>query len=326
MGVGLLFLLIITAYLMVFAQVTTNPDKMKRLLGDSGLYEKMPAVIYDDAVKSESTVSASIPLKDQEVRQAALEVFNPGFVQQNIETVIDSTYSWLEGKTDQPEFSIDIQDAKNQFATSVSDKLEKRLQALPPCTLSQLRQIENTDDLFSLQCLPPGSDIASMKSQFSSSVANSDEFLKETKINPDTFKDENSQSLFDTSQDIPQTYQFSKKLPYILMVVIAVISTLIVFISTSRREGIIKLIKTFLIAGMFVLLIPLVLNSLADILLGASANNDVTAQLAKPIINAFNAEAAKIYYVMGGLYVLLAAAGYLGLRKFYPEKKEEKKK
>ena len=325
MGVGLLFLLIITAYFMVFAQVTANPDKVKRLLADSGLYEKMPAVIYDDAVKSESTASSSIPLKDQEVRQTALEVFNPGFVQQNIETVIDGAYGWLEGETDHPEFSVDIQDAKSQFAASVSEKLGKRLQALPPCTMSQLRQISNTDDLFSLQCLPPGSDITSMKSQFSNSVANSEEFLKETKITPDTFKDETGQSLFDSGKDIPQTYQLSKKLPYILAVIIIIISALIIFISASRREGIIKLIKTFLIAGVFVLLIPLVLNNLADILLGASADNDVTSQLAKPIINAFNAEAAKIYYVMGGLYALIAGAGYLVLRRFYPEKKEKRK-
>lgn len=324
LGTALLFCLISLAYFSVFARVTANPAKVKQILNDSGVYAKVPQVIYDDAVQSEATASSTLPLEDSGVRQAALNTFDAGFVQNSAESVINGTYAWLEGDISQPQFEVNVKEVKDKFAAAVSEQAGQRAAGLPVCTASQLREI-NTSNLLSIECRPPGLSVEALKTQFQNEVAASDEFLKDAQVTPETFKDQNGQSVFINRPDIPQAFQLFKTLPYILALLAAAIAAGVLFLSPSRREGLLKLAKILGIAGVFTLLIPLAMNILADMLFGSAASS-VAAEIAGPIVRGFNGAADGIYYFIGGVYLVLAAGFLLVREKLFAEHVERQVK
>lgn len=324
LGTALLFCLIGLAYFSVFARITSNPTEVKQILNDSGVYKKIPQVIYDDAVQSEATTSTTLPLQDPGVRQAALDTFDAGFAQKSIESVLDGTFAWLEGNIPQPQFEVNVKEAKDKFAAAVSEQAAQRAAGLPVCTAAQLREV-NASNLLTAKCRPPGVSIDSLKTQLQNEVAAGDEFLKDNQVTPETFKDQNNQSIFVNRPDIPQTFQFFKSLPYILGLLVPIIAVGIVFLSYSKREGLFRLVKLFAIAGLFALFTPLAMSILANMLFG-SAGNNVAAELAGPVVKSFNAAAAGIYYFIGGVYLVLAGSLFLLREKLFAEPPEEQTK
>lgn len=322
LGTGLFFMLFVLAYFIVFTQISAKPDKVKQILSSSGIYQKIPAVVYDDAVDSGSTSSASLPLKDAAVRQAALDTFSPGLVQKNIESALDGTYGWLDGITSQPEFNIDLKDAKDNFAKSLSGQAGKRLEGLSVCTEAQLRKIKQIDP-FTIPCLPPGVSIGSLKKQVLQSAKGDDNFLKDTKFTPASLKDDSGKPVFDSYPDIPKAYQISLKLPYVLAVLCIIFGTSIVFISATKSDGFKKLTRLLAIAGIFVILAPIGIGRLTDSLLKTSSSDSVTTELVTPVVKELNNATSKVYYVMGAVYILLAIGAFLLYKKILPA--EEKK-
>lgn len=320
MGVSLFFLLFALSYFLVFSQVTAKPEKIKQVLRDSGVYQKIPAVLYDSSVDSTRAAepASTIPLKNPAVRQAVIDTFDAGFVQRNAETALDGAYAWLEGKTSEPKFKIDLKDAKDRFAKSLSKQTGERLEGLPPCTAEQLRKVRDIDP-FDLPCLPPGTDIAALKKEVLESAASSDDLLEETVFTPASFKDENEKPLFDSYPGVPEGFQLFKRLPYILAVICAVIGAGIIFASTTKREGAKRLAKLLLVAGIFVSLAPIAINRIAGAILSNAPGDAVAAELVAPIIEELNQATSKVYFTTGAVYVLLAAGAYLIYRKTAPK-------
>ncbi len=309
LGTALFFTLFLLAYFFVFSRVTANPDQVKSILRNSGAYHKIPEVIYDNSVDSNSTTSASIPLKSPLVRQAALDSFNPDFVQKNIENVIDGTYDWLGGQSNEPKFEVNLKEVKDNFAKSLSESASRRLKDLPVCSAKQMQKIKEID-AFSSPCLLPGTDVNKLKKQVLAAAKGSDNFLKETKISPSTFKDSDGQPVFDNYPDIPQAYQLGVKMPYILAVLCILMIAGLVFMHDKREEGLTQAGKLLAAAGVLIAFIPFLINHLANGILRSGPDDKVVAELAMPIVHEFAKTAGKFYFIAAAIYILLAAAAF----------------
>lgn len=310
----LFFMLFILAYFLAFARVTANPAQVKHALAQSGVYKDIPAIIYDNSVDSGATTSASIPLKSSVVRQAAIDTFSPAFVQKSVESVIEGTYGWLDGETNAPQFTIDLKTAKDDFAKSLSDRLSK----LPKCTAKEQARMKQFDP-YASACLPAGTDVRALKKEIYKETANSDNFLKETKIDASTIKDSDGKPLFDSYSDIPKTYQTALKIPYLAALACLLLSTGLVFASRTKKEGAEKVGKILVISGFFVVLVPIAVSHLIGSLLKSSGNDKVASDIVGPIVSELSKATSKVYFVTGAIYVLLAIAIFMLADKLEPK-------
>src|SRR5690349_7852336 len=92
----------------------SHPKKIEKWLSQSGFYGSFVGTAIDQADKTAGDdQSGGVSLSDSAVKQAAESAFSPSLIQKNVNTFLDSNYSWLQGKTDKPGFNIDLTQAKS---------------------------------------------------------------------------------------------------------------------------------------------------------------------------------------------------------------------
>src|SRR4051812_48563018 len=85
--------------------------KVKHILAESGIYDTvLPSVL--DQTKQIDTSAGEISLENPQIKAAAQSAFTPQFIQTSTESVIDSVFDWLNGKTATPQFKIDLSGPK----------------------------------------------------------------------------------------------------------------------------------------------------------------------------------------------------------------------
>ncbi len=310
---AMILLLLLLAYFMVFTTITASSDKVKQIIGNSGVYSQITPVIYDSYTDSGSSAKATtegLPLQDQKVGDAANQVFDPEFVRTNIETVVDGVYDWLGGKSAEPSFNVDLSSAKSRFIQQVANQAASRAETLPVCTPAQLRELENTN-LLSIPCRTSNADMQALKEDFISSANSNDGFLKDTSISPATLKDENGRSVFEDLKQMPENFQKLKKAPVVIGVLIVLVGTFILMISRSRKEGFNKLAVLLAVGGALVIVFPFGLNIIIDGLLrGGGTDAKLVDNIISPLLHSFMDKASVVYYWLGGIYLALAAISF----------------
>lgn len=308
MSAGLFFMLLTLAYFIAFTQVTAKPDTVKDILRGSGIYRKVPSVVYDQSVRSNSNSKADIPLKSPIVRSAAMDAFTPEFVQNNIENAIDGVYGWLQGDKSQPEFKIETGSVRKRFADSLSRRVATRLKKLPVCTAGQM-QTPSQINPYTAACLPAGTD-ADAYARDIRQAAGSKKFIKDIDFSPSSLKDPGGNQLVGNASKLPEAYQAALNLPYILAGLALVLGAAVVYVSRTRSDGFKKLSLTLGVAGIFALMIPFGFRTVTDTYLKSASNSTVVTELAGPVLKEFNKNTAKVYYVTGGAYLVLSVAAF----------------
>jgi protein-S-isoprenylcysteine O-methyltransferase Ste14 len=255
-GVVLPFLLFATALDFGVLRVAGSPEPVKKILADSGIYSSLVSSALDQAQKSTSN-SGEVSLTDPAIKKAAQESFSPQVVQSSTEKVINGVYDWLDGKTSEPDFSVDLTSTKTTFAEKVGQAAKTRAAGLPVCTSAPA----STDPL-SATCLPPGVTPTQIGEQAKNSVLSGQGFLEHPNITAGSIKNSNSgQSVFDTSlKDAPKRYRLAKKTPFILsgLTILAVLA--VIFLHSSRRQGLRRAGIIVAAAGVFMLFFAWSLN------------------------------------------------------------------
>ncbi len=108
----------------------------------------VPAVLANASSENQSV--GQLPLKDLGVRSAVEKSFPAGDLEQKTNTVVDSTFVWLSGKTAKPDFRLDFTQNKQQLATELGSYAQSRVENLPRCSLANL---PDTYDPLTLKCL-----------------------------------------------------------------------------------------------------------------------------------------------------------------------------
>jgi hypothetical protein len=74
----------------------------------------------------------SIPFT-QDMTDSISEYFTPEYTEQTANTVIDGVYDWLEGKTEKPEFQIQLAQDEEKFKNTMIDLIDQHMNSLPVC-------------------------------------------------------------------------------------------------------------------------------------------------------------------------------------------------
>jgi len=287
--------------------VATDKAKIKSVIARSDIYRNVLPGLLDQAGQI-SGAGEQVSLQVVVVRQAAEKTFTPQFVQENTEAVIDSIYSWLNGETPLPDFTIDLTEAKATFAANVSDAVEQRLAALPACPTGGVP--DNYDPL-TATCLPPGVDPASQAAAIEENIISGTGFLDHPVITADTLKPEgDAQSIFDGElKQIPEVYQKIKVLPIILGILSLLLAAGIIFLSASKRKGVRRVGISLFVVGVILLFIAWDLTRLVgEGLENLNLNNEVVEDSLRTLALELTKEVDKIYWMFGGAYTALGAA------------------
>lgn len=338
LGLVFKFSLVLLAVSASLLAVFGTPDRLKQSVNDSGLYETGVESVVKSAAK-DARGEGDTNYDHQVVQDAAKAALTPDFLKTSFESIINGFYGWLEGKTDQPQFSVDVKVAKDRFVTAASDAAVARAKGLPVCTLAQARELAGSEiDPFTVPCVPPGYDVESLRgliaAQLDKPAADGQgNILQQDVLTPETLpKDDHGktavQNFTEDAEQLPQLYGFVKILPWILAVLAVVTGSLILLLHADKRRGLRSLAITLAWVGVVALIGILITNWLFGQLQNSGSFNPADANLKDPIIslvrslvNAFN---SRLLW-FGVAYVALGA-GTLAALHFTKPKTEVTKK
>lgn len=318
-----IFLLMVTAIIIGFTRTATQPEAVKRLAAQSGLYDTIvPSLLQQQKVIS--TPLGSISASDPAVQQAAGQAVPPKYVQQNAEAAIDSIYAWLDGKVSQPSLNFNLGGQNPSFADNMAARVQQKLVGLPVCSTAQSLAIARAGsfDALNATCLPRGITAAGISQQVKDYLQANGSFLDKTRITTADLKDKNGQTIFerDGIKSIPPQYQLAKNAPWILTSLAILTGTGIVLLSRTRAAGLKHIGLNLVIIGLLMLVFSWALNRTVNTSLvpKIAMDNIVLQQGVRNIATGLTRQTTKNYYFFGGIYValgILAVSSWLYLNK-----------
>jgi hypothetical protein len=236
----------------------------------------------------------------------------PAFLQQSTEQFIDGTTPWLEGKTAQPSFHIDISGVKQTFIQELANQARTRYAALPPCAPGQ---IPDTSDVFSVSCQVQGASIEPQIQQAIQEFNANEDFLPNAAITPDNLKSGDSghqqTPVFDQLHDVPKYYKWAHIAPFILGILALISALVIIFASTERRSGT-KRVAIALVSTGIVLLITVALSTYGvrkaqDHIAKVSSDDSVVQNSALQVIKLIQHDLNNNIVIFALVFLVLAA-------------------
>lgn len=322
--IGLGFALLATAWAHVGVATIGNRETVKTWLSEGGFYDKVVDIVLESTSKDayeegEETFAVS----DPKVQAIARDSFSPAFLQENMEKFLDGMYGWLDGDTANPEFVIDLSQAKQRMADGLANYATERAAGLPACTPDQLEGLNDGFDPLTAPCLPPGVSPAQAGAATSEKVL-SEDFLVENTLSGEDLKvnDNGQQASLNDSQlgRLPAAYKLATYGPYVFGVLALLLATAVFFLSPTKRLGVRRLGIVFLTSGIILGLTFLAFNRSASWLSGRaedlSGETGAGRALAAGIVKAVNQDISGLllWYAVGflaiGIAGLLLAALY----------------
>lgn len=316
LGTTLILSLFFIGYGLVFNLISSDRNQIKEIFSKSSLYEKLPEAVYDNAVDNKNSQSF-VPLKDPEVRKLALEVFTPSVAQKNIENSIDGTYDWLEGKTDQPMFTLDVTGAKNLFADKLGAYAKEKTKSLPDCSIEQLQALRSSKEfnIFKAKCAPAFLSPSLIDNQTAAAVKKSDEILGDGTLKASELKNSNGKPLFKNLNKLPDTYSATRLVPLMLIVFALGLMFTIFKLSKSRYLGLKRISRLLVASGILTLVVPVSFMIAARTILGRLDDKPEIRDIGLSMLNQYFNQASKIYYFYGLFLIIIGIGIYVFAKK-----------
>jgi hypothetical protein len=297
--------------------VFETPQPLKQALSTSGIY----TISAQDLSSDEKT--DALPLTDPGIQQAFQKALPPTFIQNSAEQAIDSTYNWVHGVTNSPDFAINISSVKTNFADNVAAYMRQKLEALPPCT--QIMAPPTTiNELLDLTCRPQGISTATIAAQVRQEVLNSKLFADNDTVDTASFKDAEGKPFSSQLSFIPTLHQYYLISLYVLPIVTLLFVVAIVYWSLTKRAGIKRI--AWLLIGIGITNVVLAVVEVWFLHAGASifgtplAASSAIQDKALLVLETLATELRNWWLGFGAAYVLLGiiALIILGLNKPKP--------
>lgn len=310
-SVGVVFtsLLAITPFVFAVAITLGNPDTVQGIIKASGVYEQYPKIALNNAVEQTKDSTSKQVLDDPAARQAITSALPADLLEKSIGSFIDGLYGWLEGKTTEPQFSIDMSQAKQAIATNLAGYAENRAAGLQPCTYAQLRSLNTNIDPLSLPCLPPGVTTAQIGQQVSQQLTSNTGFIQDPVINNETIKQANGgKSLVEGLGTVPTAYRFVQASKWVLLLLIVGLGIALVVARRDRLAGLryvgLSAILVGLLVGLGLVSFLLFFNQIS----GNNSHPGPETQIAFDGGKALLGELNKITAIFAGAYVVSGIA------------------
>lgn len=241
-----------------FNSVFGKPDNIKNALKESKIYDSVADKISAEIV-AQTKKDPTAQINEKELNDALNKVVTPVLLQKNGENIINGTYGWLEGKTESPEFNVDIASIQKQVTTAIADSAINRVKTLPVCTPDQIRTLQLSDynnvDPFSLPCSVPGLNVEQLRTRFDTQIPKQEGVIGQTEFSAKDVKNNQGQNVFAEAKQITTIYQITQKLPLVFGILSLLSGIGLFFWSETRPKGVKKISKKLLFAGIGLLLI-----------------------------------------------------------------------
>ena len=227
------------AWSYVGVKTVLDRDTVKNWLNSSNIYSAVVDAALESVNDGNAQQGVDIPTSSPEIKKIANNVFNEQFLETNGDKVIDGVFAWLDGKTSQPEFSVDLSSARTELATQIGSYASQKAAGLPACAPGQL--VTNFD-VFNATCLPAGFTAEKAGQEISAQLLNSTQFIQDTTIKgEDITVQQNGVAvpIGSTQQavQLQRAYFVSAILPYVLVFISLLITLIIIFVSPSVYTG-----------------------------------------------------------------------------------------
>ena len=315
LGLFLGFCLIISATTAAFRFTVGSPDTVKNLVEKSGAYQTLTDGVLDTLAKQNNTGTGSIPLKAPAIQKTIHRAFSPEILRNNSEGFIDGMYGWLGGETSTPNFTIDLTKSKQTLAKGIGDYAKKRLKSLPVCSPYM---VPARVDVFTIKCLPAGTDINKLVARAENQLLNDKNFLPDTKItSQEISKDAGFSDVFSQDSPLPSAFQAVRTAFFVLIALVILLSAVVIWLTKDMRAGLKRLAKIYAKSGAAILLLALMLKFFAPKAFDNEAfkSNQVADKVAAPLAKQFVLAIGNVYLVFG-LFVLILS-GLIGIFYWY---------
>ncbi len=298
-----------TAFTASISHTFSNPVKIEGWLNQSNLYESFIDKLASDTQKSLSS-SYQINGLNNFIKPAIVSAFPKSVFNQDVNTIINNNYLWLEGHSSSPNFKIDLSTVKHNLNDGINRFVQTQISALPNCTKAQLLQLQPSNPL-ALGCKPPSIDLSSISAQLISEVDSGSTVLSNAQITAANLSTKNTpHSLYyQKYPNAPSYYQWYLKMPWLLASLAIICALGILFCSARKRRGIKNISIILLISGIILIVIKAVTGAATNQLRDAIRNNSQLSTFHQVLINLFNkieTSIAKVDLEIGVLYVILA--------------------
>lgn len=296
---------------MLCAATVLRPERIKQWLHDSGLYEATTQSVKDQFIEGTDKTTATNPIIKNAVEKSVKE----SDIQTFAESGIDQTYAWLNGQTKTPQYSLNIQKIKEDFANNVAAGLTARAKTLPTCTYANPPK---TNDTLTINCIPPGTDVAAQIEQARQDLLSVDPNSKDanqTEISAQDIKLQTAngpQPYYQALASAQKWYKLLKKLPILTVFVFLLMSVLVLILSKPRYMALRTLGSLtvpygvmFLIAGYFT---P---RTIKTTLVSLFNTNDDAVGGALQKLAGYFADTAGSYLVRIGIVLVIVGCGLL---------------
>jgi hypothetical protein len=234
-GVGivcfLIFLLVSGGLLPVaVSRVVTNREQVKVIVSSKSTYDAITKTLIKgglDKAQQDSASSNQQNIDNEALKQIIEKYLGAQSYNRIVTSIVDSTYDWLEGKTDQPKFNISFAANQTEFQQFVTQVFTDRFKSLPPCDatvdLTTYNPLEAT-------CRPEGYDEATVQA-FINDQADAPElteFYKNASVNSSLVFGQIDPA---TTDEVRGWYNTLKLAPIIFCILLALCIGLIFLIS-----------------------------------------------------------------------------------------------
>jgi hypothetical protein len=225
-----------------------NADYLESTLKSAHAYDSfVPAVT--ETLASSSQGDQGIPFTDPGVRQIISNGLPPQVLEDSSDKVIDSLYGWLEGKTIEPKFTVDLTKNREYISENISLYAFNRLTKQPVC-------FENPKQInpFTATCLPVNFDLNAEKASFSAAIEQA--FPKTVFTAADLPKMSGGKTIAQAIPNAPTYYRWFKLSPLVLSVLLIVCCVSIVKLCRTNRLGFRLLGSVSLSTGVALMITP----------------------------------------------------------------------
>ena len=297
-----------------------NAGSVKQILGESGLYSSIIPSVLKQTGQIDTPIG-SISANDPLVTQAANQAVPASDVQKNVESAIDNIYAWLDGKTPQPTFEINLSSSQSSFAKNLADEVQQRLASLPACTTPYTSA---SFDALNATCLPIGVSPSVAASSLQSNLTTSDTF-SQVNLNANDLKGNTpGQSIFsDQLKNAPKQYQKLKKTPLVLALLSVLTAAALVFLRPTWRSGLRHVGVSIVVVGVFMLAFAWIFNAAVTkkVVPNLKIDNPALQTNLRHGITDLANKVEHNYWLFGGIYTVLGlvmVASPLALRPKAP--------
>ena len=289
-------------------------DYLESTLKGAHAYDSfVPAVT--ESLGSVSKGDQSIPFTDPGVRQIISNGLPPQVLEDSTDKVINGVYDWLEGKTPEPKFKVDLTKNRDFISENISLYAFNRLTKQPLCAVNPPQV-----NPFTATCLPANFSLDQERASFRQAI--NEVFPKTVFTANDLPKLSNGKSIVTTYPNAPTYYKWLKLSPIFIVLVVGLLSLAIARLCRTRRLGFRLLGSVTLSTGVALMITPVLyllayprLNSALHL---QSANTGLSA-LSTTVIGALSST-FYLLLIKGALIVINLGLVIVLLERFTRDK------